>query len=99
MSNTLDQCQVHEIEFKSKNDILPRDIYLPTTATSCQKSQPKKLLNDDKRSDSNSLIIVILFVIMNIINYIDRFTLAGKYFFRYIFKLHSNISIDKVSFF
>ena len=89
MSNTLDQCQVHEIELKSKNDILHRDIYLPKTTTSSQKSQPKKLLNDD-----NSLIIVILFVIMNIINYVDRFTLAGKYFLNIPLKLHSNIKFN-----
>jgi hypothetical protein len=81
MSHTLDQCQVQKIEFKTKNDILHSNIYLSTTTTntSCHKCQTKKLLNGEKGSNSNSSIIVILFVIMNIINYMDRFTLAGKY--------------------
>jgi len=75
--------QSQEIEFKTKNEILQINANLSTTATTttpCQKRQPTKLPNNEKRSKFNSLIIVILFVIMNIINYMDRLSLAGKYF-------------------
>ena len=96
MSLTVEQCQVQEIEFKTKNEILHSNIYLSTnTATSCQKRQPKKLFNDDKRSNSNSLIIVILFVVMNIINYMDRFMLAGKYLSNIFSKLYCFIFLIK----
>jgi hypothetical protein len=78
MSNILDQCQAQEIEFKNKNDLLQNNIAISvstTITTNCQKIQPKKLLNTDKRSNfNNNLIFVILFVIMSIINVIDRFT-------------------------
>jgi len=82
----LDQCENQAIDPDEKNGHFQNDtlIYTSTTVSSSiarLKSTRKKDLNfsDEKRFDYNSLITVILFVIMNTINYMDRFALAGKF--------------------
>ncbi len=68
-----------ETEFKERR--LQNDTLVYTTTTIVRSKTQVKSVSDDstKRSDQNTLIIVILLVVTNIINYMDRLTLAGKF--------------------
>lgn len=85
MSTQLDQCKNQETESKEKRFQSDTLVYTSTTIVR-PKTQVKNISDDSskRRSDQNTLIIVILLVVMNIINYMDRLTLAGKFtFFKY----------------
>ena len=80
MSTQLDQCKNQDSVSKEKRNQSDTLVYTSTTIVR-PKTQVKNVSNDSSktRSDQNTLIIVILLVVMNIINYMDRLTLAGKF--------------------